>query len=142
MNDFLIQLDDFHIQLEDKRIIELGFENWFNNQLNIFLNLCKDKKPNERISILDLQYKQELSTTKYFIEKYSENIEQDLKLLEEQHNKNIEYEKQNPITYIPKQKIKRTKNKQTSIEFETYKPKVLDLSLLTIKIKAKENKNE
>jgi len=138
MNDYLIPVSPSSLKLERSRIRCIGFGEWFKAQVNTFLNYCKERPENYRIYTDSYMYKSELSITKALVEEFSDDVEKDLNLLSLRHHNNLQYEKEHNLVYTPKpkkEKPKRTRNKQTSMDFDEPKPKVVDLNLLTIKIK-------
>lgn len=90
------------------------FTNWFDDQLNVFLN-CSKHLPNGQCLIMttDPRYNIEISTTIAMIELFCEKEDEKDYFLEQlliRHKSNIEYEKLNPPTY----EIKKTKTKKVA----------------------------
>lgn len=144
MKDYLIPVSPTSLELERSRIRYIGFGEWFNAQINKFLNCCKERPENCRIYTDMYMYKAELSVTKALVEEFSDDVERDLNILNQKHHDNLQYEKDHNLVYNPKPtkvKQKRTRNKQTSMDFDEPKSRVVDLSLLTIKIKPKHDGN-
>lgn len=144
MKDYLIPISPSSLELERSRIRYIGFGEWFKAQVDKFLNCCKERPENSRIYTDSYMYKSELSITKALVEEFSDDVEKDLNLLSLRHHNNLQYEKKHNLVYTPKptkEKPKRTRNKQASMDFDEPKSRVVDLSLLTIKIKPKHDGN-
>lgn len=124
---YLLPDAGFFTVYAEKNINNLGFDNWFETELDVFLN-CKKLLSNGNRSIQTnlRQYKIELTTIVSMIDKYANNKDYYYEKLIEQHNSNLEFEAVNgleyDITLINRKKSTRNKNKQTSINFED-KPK-------------------
>lgn len=143
-------------------ISRIGFEEWFNGQLETFCNCTKTFKDGRRCTQTnDIRYAKELLTTVKLIEAYAEDKKDEcyIKLLE-RHKANLEFEAINGFEYDlnPKNKKKQisttTKKqvKQTSTDSDN-KPKketaaerklkahAIKISALTFKPKAIKNEN-
>ena len=111
----------------DVMILDCGFDTWFENQLNIWINCSYISiNGNRIIQTNDKRYNHEITTILCMIEKYVEEDRRDYyyKELLNQHNKNLEFESINGFAYDPyavkskkSSNSSRKKSKQTSIDF-------------------------
>jgi len=116
----LTELDDI---VATQTINHAGFDFWFNHQLDTFLNCTKTFKSGQRItSIKSNQYGKELYLTIKMIKEQCDALlaADYLKRLYEHHLKMVEFEANNPDTYVPtkssKKKSTTRKRKQLSMD--------------------------
>lgn len=121
------------------------FTNWFNDQLNVFLN-CSKQLPNGQCVIMtrDPRYTIEISTTIAMIEFFCETEDEKDEYLGQllaRHNDNIEYERLNLPTYeIKKSKVKSTKPPKARKIKEPKEPKEPKETAAERKLKEKAKK--
>lgn len=157
LEKYIVDDASFFINCARKRINEVGFPEWFGNQLYSFLTCSRLSSSGHRLVQTNLrQYCVELTTTVTMIEEFAENKDYCYEKLLELHNSNLEYEAVHGFEYDPKviskKKSSKPRSKQTSIDFGD-KPKketaaerklkahIAKISSLNIKIKPVKNDN-
>mgnify|MGYP005963526271 CR=1 FL=1 len=142
VNKYLTKVDDVVMNIVDNDVIKYGFEEVFNRQIH-YLNCTRISSSGLRLmQTIGAPYKYEMSKTNYLINKYSDNPDKYLNILEERHKANLKYEKDNPpIVYEKKKKTtKRTTKEKKEKVIKERKPKIdtkaLKISKLNFKIKA------
>lgn len=119
-----------HSQQAIFQIDRIGFDEWFDSQINIFCNCTKTFKDGRRCTQTnDKRYNYELTTTVQMIEQCGGPLKHIYyERLLKQHEENLEFERINGLEYDPyskpktKQKGSTTrKNKQLSLDID--KPK-------------------
>lgn len=107
---------------------KIGFEEYFENQYEVFLDCTKVWKTGQRpVMTTYVTYKYEISNTLEMIKEYAEDKDKYIKMLLDLHNRNLYFEANNPYDYKPT-KVKqsnprRKENKQLTIEGLDNKPK-------------------
>ena len=138
-------IDDIELYLNSAktRIEDVGFDNWFNNEINYFCNCSFISKDGKRLlQTNDKRYNYEITTSIKMIELYGgENKDEYYAKLLQRHNDNLEFEAINGFEYNPysttkkKSTTTKRKTKQTSISFEN-KPKKETVAELKLKAHA------
>lgn len=166
----MVDLSPIKSYIEDKNendckcaeivIEDRGFDNWFKDHINVWLN-CSfvSKNGNRIIQTNDKRYNYELTCVVYMIEKYGgDDKDYYYNELINRHFNNLEFERINGYAYDPysttkkKSTTSRKKTKQTSLDFgdkpkkETAAEKKLKahaakISMLTFKIKPANGNN-
>lgn len=105
--------------IEEVHVSEYGFESWFDDQINVFLNCRKTMSNGQRVtSTNSFAYKNNLKVTYLFINHFvydQELKDKYVKILLDKHRDNIEFERTVPDTYVP---MKAKKNKTTKDKSE------------------------
>lgn len=108
-------------------VSRIGFEEYFNNQLEIFCNCTRTFKDGRRCTQTnDKRYSREITDCVRMIEQFAENKDEAYLRLLDRHNKNLEYEAINGFEYDPvsnKNKKKQSapakkRSKQTSLKLD------------------------
>lgn len=110
------------IAISSKIINEIGFNNWFENQLSKFLDCSKLSSTGHRLIQTNFKhYNYEITTIIAMIERYAEDKDYYYERLLKQHNSNLEFEAINGFEYISlndnAKKVTKKRSKQTSIKF-------------------------
>lgn len=120
---YLIDDNEDFDDISENDVSEKGFETWFKNQINYWLNCSYMPTGKRLLQTNDKRYNREITTTVHMIENYAENKDYYYNSLINCHFNNLEFEKINGFEYNPytvgKQKSSYTKKKtkQTSIDF-------------------------
>lgn len=160
LEKYIIDDIELHLSSAKTRINDVGFDDWFNNEINHFCNCSFLSKDGRRLmQTNDKRYNYEITTSIRMIELYgSENKDEYYAKLLQRHNDNLEFEAINGFEYDPytttkkKSTTSRKKTKQTSLDFgdkpkkETTAEKKLKahaakISMLTFKIKPANGNN-
>lgn len=155
-------IDDIELYLSSAktRINDVGFDNWFDNEINGFCNCSFLSKDGRRLmQTNDKRYNYEITTSVRMIELYGgDNKDYYYNELINCHFNNLEFERINGYAYDPysttkkKSTTSKKKTKQTSLDFgdkpkkETAAEKKLKahaakISMLTFKIKPANGNN-
>lgn len=145
MYDYAIDLDDFSKNYIEHQLKNEGFNAVFEKNL-LILNCERSYNDGTRpMQTIDYYYKKTLSETLYAIRKQDVDIQDNLlEMLLKRHERNLEYEKENPPIVYSNRKAKR-KNNTNRAPNKDVKPsspvkdkqaKIANkLKLLTLKIK-------
>ena len=135
LSGYITPVEEMESSYANKAISNSSFENWFDNQLNVFLNCTKTLKDylgkEQRImQTNDIRYKYEISITYEMINKYIEDKEKSIyyNRLIRRHLANLEFEAINGFDYDPTSSNKKNKKRTT-------KPKNKQLTIDTIEHK-------
>lgn len=120
-------LTELDYEVAKQSITYNSFDIWFNSQLNSCLNCTKTFKNGQRItSTKSNQYGKELYLTMIMIKEFGDSFMSDKNVdyyynqLYEHHLKMVEFETNNPDTYVPikssKKKLATRKRKQLSMD--------------------------
>lgn len=119
-----------------------GMLNWFEEEINLFLNCRRTFKDGRRcIQTNEYRYKSEITRIIAAIEACAENKDYYYEKLLEQHNSNLEFEAINGFEYDvkvkEKKKTNKTKSKQQKLDLDTNNKKETKAEA---KLKAKASK--
>lgn len=147
----------FGLEYARNRIKDIGFDKWFETQLENFLDCSKASVDGRRMIQTNLrQYKCEVAITINMIEEYAENKDYYYEKLVALHNTNLEFEAINGLAYDvnsfnkKKTTTKRTKKEPTLFNNKPKKETVAERKLkahiakinsFNIKIKPVKNDN-
>lgn len=154
LEKYIIDDIELHLSSAETRIKDVGFDDWFDNEINHFCNCSFLSKDGRRLmQTNDKRYNYEITTSVRMIELYGgNNKDYYYNELINCHLNNLEFERINGYAYDPysttkkKSTTSRKKTKQTSLDFgdkpkkETAAEKKLKahaakISMLTFKIK-------
>lgn len=129
LNKYIINISNDKLQRTVLEIGRIGFDIWFDNQINIFCNCTKLFNDGKRcLQTNDIRYSNEISLTIQMIEHFAEDKDNYYERLIKLHNENLEFEAKNGFEYSTDNKIKtkvktvKRKSKQTNLD-KTDKPK-------------------
>lgn len=140
---YKILLKDFELDEIDCAVSKEGVESYLDDLLH-YLDCTRLMRDGRRIvQTIDYLYKHDISVFFYVVGKIDDESikEQYLAKLEERHDANLEYEKENPpITYVKKTKAKskspkEPKEKKPSAKAIQAAKKVAKINMLKINIK-------
>lgn len=160
LEKYIIDDIEGYLSSAKTRINDVGFDNWFNNEINYFCNCSFLSKDGRRLmQTNDKRYNYEITTCIRMIELYGgENKDEYYTKLLQRHNDNLEFERINGFEYDlylstkKKSTSSRKKTKQSSLDFED-KPKketaaekklkahAAKINMLTFKIKPANGNN-
>ena len=126
----------------DKIVAYSDMLNWFEEEINLFLNCRRTFKDGRRcIQTNEYRYKSEITRIIAAIEACAENKDYYYEKLLEQHNSNLEFEAINGFEYDvkikEKKKTTKTKSKQQKLDLDTNNKKETKAEA---KLKAKASK--
>lgn len=128
LKSYYIKPSKFTLDLLKNNISKIGFEQYFENQYECFLDCTKVSKNGQRpVMTTYVTYKYEISNTLEMIEEYAEDKDKYIKMLLDLHNRNLYFEANNPYDYKPI-KVKRSNprrkdNEQLTMDGIEVKPK-------------------
>lgn len=134
-------LDDGDKTMIDRQVEEKGIEQYLNQQL-AYLDCSRIKDGMRMMQTIGYPYKREISKYAYVIETYKNNIEciEDwTTILVDLHERNLEYEKENPPFWYDGKPKKDGKRKQKAKEGDMFpeETKKAKMSKSEAKLKAK-----
>lgn len=128
LKSYYIKPSKFTLDLLKHNIDKIGFNKYFEGQINCFLDCTKVWKTGQRpVMTTYVTYNYEISNTLVMIEEYAENKDYYIEQLINRHNNNLEFEANNPYDYKPS-KVKRSNprrkdNEQLTMNGIEVKPK-------------------
>ena len=116
LKSYYIKPSKFTLNLLKNNINRIGFDKYFEEQLDCFLNCARVWKTGERpVMTTYMTYIYEMSNTLAMIEEYAENKDYYIEQLINKHNNNLEFETNNPYDYKPS-KVKRSNPRRKDYE--------------------------
>ena len=131
LNKYIINLNEGYKKLIDKRVNDMGIEEFLNHQL-FYLDCSRIVNNMRMMQTIGYPYKQEISVYLYVLENFVNftttkdsnicNYDKDywINKLIERHNANIEYEKENPPIWYECKSKKCNKRKQKAKEGDIF----------------------
>ena len=108
LKSYYIKPSKFTLDLLKHNIDKIGFNKYFEGQINCFLDCTKVWKTGQRpVMTTYVTYNYEISNTLVMIEEYAENKDYYIEQLINRHNNNLKFEANNPYDYKPS-KVKRS----------------------------------
>ena len=96
LDKYIIEISNDKLQRTVLEIGRIGFDIWFNNQINVFCNCTKLFNDGKRcLQTNDIRYSNEISLTIQMIEHFAENKDYYYERLIKLHNENLEFEAKN-----------------------------------------------
>lgn len=144
---YTVNLDDKDYSPSRNDINTKGFDVWFNDQINVFLNCSRTLQCGQRcIQTNDPRYKREISLTLKMIDEYADKEKSNDYIAEliNRHKANIEFEALNGLDYSVKKKGEKKRKEPARRKDATNLsiPSIDKFKITNLKLNIKPYKND